>query len=89
MTWICEPIIKASHWTSTRPRSPRAAFIEAFNSKFLTKYLNVHWFMMIADVDEKMEDWRRDFNEVRPHSAIGYNVPIDKHNLGRAASPSS
>ncbi|WP_407660163.1 integrase core domain-containing protein [Limimaricola variabilis] len=33
-----------------------------------------------------MENWRRDYNEVRPHSAIGYNVPIDIHNPGGATS---
>ncbi|WP_453973980.1 integrase core domain-containing protein [Amorphus sp. MBR-141] len=41
-----------------------------------------------ADAREKLEDWRRDYNEVRPHSAIGYNVPIDLHNPGGATSPS-
>jgi len=38
---------------------------------------------------EKLETWRRDYNEVRPHSAIGYNVPIALQNLGDATSPSS
>ncbi len=31
----------------------------------------------------------RDYTEVRPHSAIGYNVPIDLHNPDGATSPSS
>ncbi len=38
--------------------------------------LNTHWFMSLDDAREKMEDWRRDYNEVRPHSAIGYKPPI-------------
>ena len=53
-------------------------FIEALNSKFLT----------LADAREKMEDWRRHYNEERPHSAIGYNVPIALHNPGGDPSPS-
>jgi len=36
--------------------------------------LNAHWFMCLADATEKCETWRRDYNEVRPHSAIG-NIP--------------
>jgi len=45
--------------------------------------------MSLADAREKLEDWRRDYNEVRPHSAIGSNVPIDLHNPDGATSPSS
>jgi Integrase core domain len=63
-------------------------FIEAFNSKLRAECLNTHWFLTLADAREKLEDWRRDYNEVRPHSAIGYNVPIAIHNLGGATSPS-
>jgi putative transposase len=38
--------------------------------------LSAHWFLTLADAREKMEAWRRFYNEDRPHSAIGYNVPI-------------
>lgn len=62
--------------------------IEAFNSKLRSECLNAHWFMELADAREKLEAWRRDYNEVRPHSAIGYNVPIDLHIPGGATSPS-
>lgn len=36
---------------------------------------------------EKMEAWRRFYNEDRPHSAIGYNVPIALTNHGGEAGP--
>lgn len=65
----------------SRPGKPTDnAFIEAFNSKFRQECLNAHWFLALADASEKIENWRRDYNEVRPHSAIGYNVPIALHN---------
>ena len=51
-------------------------FIEAFNSEFQAECLNAHWFLTLADAREKMKHWRRYRNEVRPHSAIAYNVPI-------------
>lgn len=34
----------------------------------------------LADSREKLEAWRRYYDEDRPHSAIGYNVPIAMHN---------
>ncbi len=72
----------------TRPGKPTDnGYIEAFNSKLRSECLNAHWFMDLADAREKLEAWRRDDNEVRPHSAIGYNVPIDLHIPGGAASP--
>ncbi len=43
--------------------------------------------MDLADAREKLEAWRRDYNEVRPHSAIAYNVPIDLHIPGGETSP--
>jgi len=63
-------------------------FIEAFNSKLRAECLNAHWFLSLADAREKLEDWRRYYNEVRPHSAIGYNVPIALQNPGGEATPS-
>ena len=62
-------------------------FIEAFNSKVRSECLNLHWFMSRADTQEKLETWRRHYNEDRPYSAIGYNVPIALHYPGSAASP--
>ncbi|NKJ84650.1 integrase core domain-containing protein, partial [Rhizobium leguminosarum] len=41
----------------------------------------------LADAREKMEDWRRDYNEVRPHGAIGNKVPDLLMNPGGATSP--
>src|SRR6056297_1346059 len=52
------------------------AFIEAFNGRFRTECLNQHWFMTLADATEKLEAWRRHYNEERPHGAIGNKAPI-------------
>jgi hypothetical protein len=42
--------------------------------------LNAHWFMSLDDARRKCEAWRRDYNEERPHSAIGNRVPIELAN---------
>lgn len=74
----------------SRPGKPTDnGFIEAFNSKLRAECLNAHWFLTLADSREKLETWRRYYNEERPHSAIGYNVPIDLHNPGGTTSQPS
>lgn len=52
------------------------AYIEAFNSKLRSEYLNTHWFLSLSDACQKLEEWRRYFQEKRPHSAIGNKPPI-------------
>ena len=48
----------------SRPGKPtNNGFIEAFNSKLRVESLNVHWFINLADAREKLEDWRRHYNE--------------------------
>ncbi len=49
----------------------------------------VSWRMSLADAREKLEEWRRHYNEDRPHSATGYNVPIAMHYPNGVISPSS
>ena len=71
----------------SRPGKPTDnAFIESFNGTFRAECLNAHWFMSLADARQKMEDWRRDYNEVRPHSAIGNMSPIALMNCSRRAA---
>ena len=46
-------------------------------------------FLSLADAREKLEDWRRYYNEERPHGAIGNKVPIALTKSGDASSLSS
>ena len=60
----------------SRPGKPTDnAFIEAFNGRLCAECLNAHWFISLADAAEKLENWHRDYNEQRPHSAIGNKIP--------------
>jgi len=72
----------------SRPGKPTDnAFIESFNGKFRAECLNAHWFMSLDDARRKCEAWRRDYNEERPHSAIGNKVPIELVNRSAALGP--
>jgi putative transposase len=58
-----------------RPGKPTDnALIESFNARFRLECLNAHWFLTLDDTREKIEKWRRKYNEHRPHSSLG-NVP--------------
>jgi putative transposase len=72
----------------SRPGKPTDnAFIESFNGKFRTECLNAHWFMSFDDARQKCEALRRDYNEERPHSAIGSKAPIELVNRSAALGP--
>ena len=71
----------------SRPGKPTDnAFIEACNGRFRAECLNAHWFLTLADAAEKLEAWRRYYNEDRPHGAIGNKTPITLMNPGDTAS---
>ena len=51
--------------------------IESFNGSFRDECLNMNWFMSLEDARDKVERWRRDYNEFRPHSALTYLTPAE------------
>ena len=63
------------------------AFIKAINGKLRSESLNAHWFLTLQDAFEKLEVWRRHYNEKRPHSAVGNIPPILLANPPGETSP--
>lgn len=60
----------------SRPGKPTDnAFIESFNGSFRDECLNTHWFLSLDDARNKVENWRKDYNTWRPHSALNYQTP--------------
>lgn len=51
------------------------AVMESFNGRLRDECLNQHWFTTLADARQRIEDWRIDYNEIRPHSSLGYQTP--------------
>ena len=60
----------------SRPGKPTDnAFVESFNGRLRDECLISHWFLSLADARAKIDAWRRDYNESRPHTALGWLTP--------------
>ncbi len=53
------------------------AFMKSFNGRFRDACLNTHWFLSLADARSKIDAWRRDYNECRPHTSLGWLTPAE------------
>jgi putative transposase len=53
------------------------AYIESFNGKFRDGCLNEHWFHSLPHARRIIQAWRKDYNEQRPHSMLGYMTPVE------------
>jgi putative transposase len=59
-----------------RPGRPvENAHIESFNGRLRDECLNTHWFTSVDEARRILEDWRRAYNETRPHSSLADLVP--------------
>jgi len=54
--------------------------IESFNGRLRDECLNASWFTSLADARHRIELWRIDYNEARPHSSLGYLTPLEFRN---------
>jgi len=60
---------------------------ESFNGKFRDECLSLEWFRSRAEAKVIIETWRRHFNEVRPHSSLGYLTPNEFVAQGARSAP--
>ena len=59
-----------------RPGKPvENGYVESFNGKLRNECLNQHWFTDLLDARRLIDEWRIDFNEVRPHSSLDGMTP--------------
>jgi putative transposase len=76
--WAHEHNVKLHFITPGRPMEN--GYIESFHGKFREECLNEHWFLTLDDARETIEAWRLDYNNVRPHSSLGYRTPEEFRN---------
>ncbi len=58
------------------PGSPwENGYIESLNGKLRDELLNREIFTTLIEVKILIEEWRKEYNQVRPHSALDYRAP--------------
>jgi len=58
------------------PGSPwENGYIESFNGKLRDELLNREIFTTLMEAKILIEGWRKEYNQIRPHSALGYRPP--------------
>jgi putative transposase len=75
LTWITSMGIDTALIDPGKPWQNGAT--ESFNGKFRDECLSLEWFRSRAEAKVVIEAWRRHFNEVRPHSSLGYLTPAE------------
>jgi putative transposase len=72
LAWCVERKIQLVHiepgWPMQNGR------VESFQGKFRDECLNVNWFRNLWEAREKVASWRREYNQTRPHSSLGYET---------------
>jgi len=71
--WIAAVGAKTAY---IEPGSPwENGYCESFNARFRDELLNGEIFYTLKEAQIIIEQWRRHYNTVRPHSALGYRPP--------------
>jgi len=61
-----------------RPGKPvENAYIESFNGRLRDECLNAELFLTLDDAKDKLAEWKRDYNKVRPHTSLGDIPPSE------------
>jgi putative transposase len=73
LSWSVQKRVRA---TTIQPGKPvQNPYIESFNGRFRDECLNMNWFANLNDARWKVQQWRLDYNSVRPHSSLSYRSP--------------
>jgi putative transposase len=73
LAWCVERQIELVHIQPGKPT--QNARIESFNGRLREECLNLSWFQNLFDARRKIAAWRKEYNEERPHSSLGYKTP--------------
>jgi putative transposase len=80
--WLKEQRIETIFIT---PGSPwENPYIESFFDKLRGECLNREYFFSVTEANVILEEWRKEYNQFRPHSSLGYKTPAEVALLTRA-----
>lgn len=73
--WAYQRRVKLDFIRPGRPMDN--GYIESFNGRLRDECLNAELFSDLLDARTKLDAWRRDYNDNRPHSSIGNLTPTE------------
>jgi putative transposase len=73
LRWLTNEGIETAHIAPGKPWQNGTD--ESFNGRFRDECLNMEYFRTRAEAVAVIETWRCHYNEVRPHSSLGYLTP--------------
>jgi putative transposase len=73
LAWCIERQIELVHIQPGKPT--QNGRVESFNGRMREECLNLSWFQNLFDARRKIAAWRKEYNEERPHSSLGYKTP--------------
>ena len=73
LAWCMDHKIELVHIQPGKPT--QNARVESFNGRLREECLAVSWFQNLFDARRKIAIWRKEYNEERPHSSLGYKTP--------------
>ena len=75
LRWLTDEGIETAHIAPGKPWQNGTD--ESFNGRFRDECLNIEYFRSRAEAIAVIETWRCHYNEVRPHSSLGYLTPFE------------
>ena len=73
LAWCIERQIELVHIQPGKPT--QNGRVESFNGRMREECLQLSWFQNLFDARRKIAAWRKEYNEERPHSSLGYKTP--------------
>jgi putative transposase len=86
LRWATEHRVRLHHIAPGKP--VQNAFIESFNGRLRDECLNEHDFASLFEVHRVLADWRDQYNQKRPHKALGWRTPEECARSFSITSPS-
>lgn len=75
LAWCIERRIDLRHIQPGRPM--QNGHVESFHGKLRDECLNTSWFRNLFDARRRIANWKREYNEHRPHSSLRYQTPAE------------
>lgn len=73
LKWLTEQQINSAFIDPGKPW--QNGLDESFNGKFRDECLNMEWFRSRSEAKVVIETWRKQYNQIRPHSSLNYLTP--------------